>query len=188
MQLQGLASILLFTHKTYHAFPQRISQGTLGTSRKRRQHTKRKEVSQAFRISFLKMPILWGIIGPEMEQGMICMIFITLTFVLGSSTEGLRFWEDHKKSAPYPTDLPSAYGGCSSRHSSNASPFSCLACTCSRRAGWRAGQSLCSGTVLGVGAQLVGSITCDTLPEGPEFGAADGVVGAGLTCLKAVPA
>lgn len=49
--------------------------------------------------------------------------------------------------------------------------------------------SHCAPTlVLGVGAQLVGSITCDTLPEGPEFGAADGVVGAGLTCLKAVPA
>lgn len=41
---------------------------------------------------------------------------------------------------------------------------------------------------LGVGAQLVGSIACDALPQGPEFGAADGVVGTGLACLKAVPA
>lgn len=41
---------------------------------------------------------------------------------------------------------------------------------------------------LGVGAQLVGSIARDALPEGPEFGTADGVVGAGLACLEAVPA
>lgn len=42
--------------------------------------------------------------------------------------------------------------------------------------------------VLGIGSQLVGSIACDALPEGPEFGTADGVIGAGLACLKAVPA
>lgn len=54
-----------------------------------------------------------------------------------------------------------------------------------------AGEQGCHGApalVLGVGAQLVGSIACDALPEGPEFGTADGVVGAGLSCLKAVPA
>lgn len=50
------------------------------------------------------------------------------------------------------------------------------------------GRHRAPALVLGVGAQLVGSVACDALPEGPEFGAADGVVGAGLACLEAVPA